>query len=115
MSKAPERIDYAYRALKEGEIIHEKDECLCESKTGWERDSGQCAGKPAPNPIYSSHRLYRRPVRADLAVEQIKAQARKEALEEAAAICNASYGKPMHHIHRDICALAEKENSDGYN
>lgn len=50
----------AYRRLDEGEIIRSTDECLTDSHLGWRADNGRCAGKPAPSPLYSSHRIYRR-------------------------------------------------------
>ena len=52
--------DHTYRRLDEGEIIRETDGCLTDSHLGWRRDNGRCAGKPAPNPSYTSHRIYRR-------------------------------------------------------
>lgn len=52
--------DHKYRLLDEGEIIRATDECLTETHLGWLRDDGRCAGKPAPSPLYTSHRVYRR-------------------------------------------------------
>ena len=52
--------DQAYRRLNEGEIIRESDECMRDKPFGWERDNGRCAGKPAPDPNFTSHRTYRR-------------------------------------------------------
>ncbi len=52
--------DEAYRRLDEGEIIRESDEVQIDKPFGWRRDNGQCAGKPAPSPLYTSHRIYRR-------------------------------------------------------
>lgn len=47
-----------YRQLKEGELIIEGDEVLVSSKEGWKDTI--CVGTTAPNPNYTSHRLYRR-------------------------------------------------------
>lgn len=55
--------DNAYRMLEEGEIIQEGDECLADSALGW-RPSGHTVGKAAPNPYFTSHRIYRRPIAA---------------------------------------------------
>ena len=52
--------DHKYRRLNEGEVIKETDECLADSHLGWSTDGGQCAGKLAPSPNYTSHRVYRR-------------------------------------------------------
>lgn len=51
--------DNRYRKLDEGEIIQEGDECLIDSHLGWQRDI-HCVGQPAPCPLYTSHRMYRR-------------------------------------------------------
>ena len=51
--------NHDYRLLEEGEIILPTDEVQLDD-TSWEPDGGQCAGKPAPNPHYTSHRRYRR-------------------------------------------------------
>jgi len=48
-----------YRALKEGEIIQEGDECLTDSHLGW-LPAGRTVGQPAPDPHYTAHRMYRR-------------------------------------------------------
>ncbi|QFT31825.1 hypothetical protein FIV00_15135 [Labrenzia sp. THAF82] len=50
--------DSRYRRLEEGEIIRATDECLTDDE--WQEDGGQCAGKKAPDPLYTSHRQYRR-------------------------------------------------------
>lgn len=52
--------DHRYRRLNEGEIIRATDDCLADSHLGWRQDDGRCAGKPAPSPLYTSHRIYRR-------------------------------------------------------
>ena len=46
----------AYRLLSEGEIIKESDEFM--DAGVWRKTI--CAGEPAPNPTYTSHRQYRR-------------------------------------------------------
>lgn len=48
-----------YRRLDEGEIIREGDECLTDSHLGW-LPAGRTVGQRAPDPLYSSHRMYRR-------------------------------------------------------
>jgi hypothetical protein len=51
--------DHNFRQLREGEAIQLGDEV--------QRDDGtfdlavRCIGEPAPDPCYSSHRVYRRP------------------------------------------------------
>lgn len=50
--------DMRYRPLREGEIIRETDEVQNDDGT-W-RASCRCAGHPAPDPNYTSHRVYRR-------------------------------------------------------
>jgi len=52
--------NHTYRRLDEGELIRETDECFTDSHLGWRRDNGRCAGEPAPNPRFTSHRVYRR-------------------------------------------------------
>lgn len=47
----------AFRLLSEGEIIQENDEFLDDSGT-WRKTI--CAGESAPNPVFTSHRQYRR-------------------------------------------------------
>lgn len=55
-----------YRMLEEGEIIQEGDEV--EASAGWNSKeakwvpAGITVGKPAPNPNYPAHRIYRRRV-----------------------------------------------------
>ena len=51
--------DNRYRMLREGEVILDGDECLTDSHLGWQKDI-HCVGQCAPNPYYSSHRIYRR-------------------------------------------------------
>ena len=46
-----------YRMLEKGEVIRETDECLYDNK-GWRRTN--CAGSIAPDPLFTSHRWYRR-------------------------------------------------------
>jgi hypothetical protein len=50
--------DMRYRPLKEGEIILTTDE-VQEDDGSW-RVGCRCAGQPAPDPNYTSHRVYRR-------------------------------------------------------
>lgn len=50
--------DMRYRPLKEGEIILLTDEVQEDDGT-W-RVGCRCAGQPAPDPNYTSHRVYRR-------------------------------------------------------
>ncbi|MFG6591244.1 hypothetical protein [Sulfitobacter sp. 1A12157] len=33
-------------------------------------------------------------------------------VKESMTICNRSYGKPLHHVHRDIAALIEGDTND---
>ena len=54
-----------YRTLNEGEIIQEGDEV--EVSNGWNAppswvSAGHTVGKPAPNPNFPAHRIYRRPI-----------------------------------------------------
>lgn len=49
--------DHRYRPLKEGEIILPTDEVRRDDGT-WV--TGVCVGSPAPDPNYTSHRVYRR-------------------------------------------------------
>lgn len=51
--------DPRYRRLNDGEIILEGDECLTDSHLGWQLET-HCIGTPAPDPAYTSHRIYRR-------------------------------------------------------
>lgn len=48
-----------YRPLKEGEVIKAGDECLTDSRIGWE-GVVHTIGQRTPSDLYSSHRLYRR-------------------------------------------------------
>ena len=50
--------DMHYRPLKEGEIILTTDE-VQEDDGSW-RSGCRCAGQTAPDPNYTSHRVYRR-------------------------------------------------------
>lgn len=50
--------DMRYRHLREGEIIRETDEV--QNDDGSWRKGCRCVGQPAPNPNYTSHRVYRR-------------------------------------------------------
>jgi hypothetical protein len=52
--------DPKYRRLQEGEIIQENDEVLTDSHLGWQPTNKRCIGTPAPDPSYTSHRVYRR-------------------------------------------------------
>ena len=49
--------DKRYRPLKEGEIIKSSDEIKLDDGT-WK--VAVCVGEKAPDPNYSSHRIYRR-------------------------------------------------------
>lgn len=51
--------DHRYRRLEEGEIIQEGDQCLTDSHLGWQ-PAKHTVGQRAPNPAYTSHRVYRR-------------------------------------------------------
>lgn len=51
--------DHRYRRLDKGEIIRAMDECQ-QDDGSWRADGGQCAGLEAPDPAYTSHRVYRR-------------------------------------------------------
>ncbi|KQO50614.1 hypothetical protein [Sphingomonas sp. Leaf257] len=53
----PGEWDHRYRPLAHGEIIAETDECRRDDGT-W--ITGVCVGQPAPDPAYTSHRVYRR-------------------------------------------------------
>jgi hypothetical protein len=50
--------DNRYRPLKEGEIIRADDEV--QNDDGSWRKGCLAAGRPAPDPAYTSHRQYRR-------------------------------------------------------
>lgn len=52
-----------FRPLTEGEIIQEGDECLTDSHLGWQ-PAAHTVGQAAPNPNYTAHRMYRRPIAA---------------------------------------------------
>ena len=51
--------DMRYRPLKEGEIIRPTDEVQNDDCT-WNVTDWRCVGQPAPDPNYTSHRVYRR-------------------------------------------------------
>jgi hypothetical protein len=51
--------DNKYRPLREGETILAGDECLTDSHLGWQPATHDIGGK-APDPAYTSHRMYRR-------------------------------------------------------
>lgn len=51
--------DQRYRQLQKDEIILETDEIMKDDGT-WKKDAGMCAGTPAPDPSFTSHRWYRR-------------------------------------------------------
>lgn len=50
--------DQRYRRLDEGEIIQPGDEVEVDHPYGWKPATQ--IGKPAPDPAYTSHRVYRR-------------------------------------------------------
>lgn len=50
--------DPKYRRLNEGEIIQPGDEVEVDKPYGWKPATQ--VGEPAPNPSYTSHRIYRR-------------------------------------------------------
>lgn len=50
--------DMRYRPLREGEIILPTDDVQNDDGT-WIKGC-RCAGQPAPNPNFTSHRVYRR-------------------------------------------------------
>lgn len=50
-----------HRRLKKDEIIEATDECFNDHTKQWEA-SRHCVGKPAPDPAYTAHRSYRRPL-----------------------------------------------------
>lgn len=52
--------DTRYEMLQEGDIIQATDEVLTDSHLGWRVTNPECVGKPAPDPLYTSHRMYRR-------------------------------------------------------
>ena len=47
-----------YRPLKKDEVIEENDEVYDDDLKGWRKTI--CPGSLAPDPKYTSHRLYRR-------------------------------------------------------
>lgn len=51
--------DHNYRRLNEGEVILATDECQNDDAT-WSAAGGKCVGTPAPDPNYTSHRVFRR-------------------------------------------------------
>ena len=54
--------DRNYRMLREGEIILPTDEFMVEDTAPitWRKPHPDVIGKPAPDPMYTSHRKYRR-------------------------------------------------------
>jgi len=48
-----------YRLLKEGETVRPLDEFYDDDAKKWKHVMNS-VGKPAPNPCYTSHRLFRR-------------------------------------------------------
>lgn len=66
-------METEYRILEEGEIVQEGDEV--DAAPGWNDKSrwepaGITVGKPAPNPNYPAHRIYRRriPAQSDILI-----------------------------------------------
>lgn len=57
-----------YRPLAEGEIIQDGDECLTDSHLGWQ-PAANTVGSAAPDPSYTAHRMYRRPLATKPAVK----------------------------------------------
>lgn len=57
-----------YRPLAEGEIIQAGDECLTDSHLGWQ-PAAHTVGGAAPDPLYTAHRMYRRPLATKPAVK----------------------------------------------
>lgn len=55
--------DFNYQLLDEGDIILATDECQNDDAS-WSPDNGRCAGTAAPSPWYTSHRVYRRHIKA---------------------------------------------------
>ena len=55
--------DSEYRLLDEGEIIQRGDQIFNDHTDKWE-PATNCFGEPAPSPLYTSHRLYRRLIAA---------------------------------------------------
>ncbi len=51
--------DSRFRPLREGETILSGDECFTDSRLGWQPATHDIGGK-APDPNYTSHRMYRR-------------------------------------------------------
>lgn len=52
------KTDSRYRLLREGEIVLETDEIL-DDRGNWVKPTNS-VGQEAPNPIYTSHRKFRR-------------------------------------------------------
>lgn len=55
------KITPLFRRLKEGEIVLETDQYYDDHKRAWVAPQGSVGG-PAPNPSYTAHRQFRRPV-----------------------------------------------------
>lgn len=70
--------DNRYRPLNEGETIIDGDECLTDSHIGWQPATHDIGGA-APNPNYTSHRMYRRRKNYALTAPAAKAPAVSEA------------------------------------
>lgn len=51
--------DDRYRMLNAGEIIQAGDEVLTDTHLGW-RAAKHAIGEPAPDPLYTAYRMYRR-------------------------------------------------------
>ena len=60
-----------------------------------------------PSPFEPTHYI-----RKDVSDARVK-QAREEALREAAAICNQSYGGSIGDVHKSILALITKDQTNG--
>lgn len=54
--------DNRYRRLEKGETILPGDEVEMENPYGWQ--PAVCVYQPAPDPSYTAHRIYRRPLTA---------------------------------------------------
>ncbi|MGX1096547.1 hypothetical protein ACSSVZ_000562 [Amorphus sp. MBR-141] len=58
--------DPRYRRLSEGEMIRADDEVLTDTDKGWQITNPRCVGTPAPSPLYTAHRIYRRRRRSEV-------------------------------------------------
>lgn len=52
--------DQRYRMLREGEVIQPTDEVEVHYPYLWQAPNQRTIGRPAPSPLYTSHRRYRR-------------------------------------------------------